>query len=652
MSVAEHLASEEGAQAYRVSDAPTTADFAPEGWAAQTGCDESDAADRGLEPARRGPVISPEAPRRQRLAWWAGRREWVGGVGLAILIALATALTSHLIGTGRGVPHTIIRAWRLGPRGQLAVELAYYIAAGVTAAAALGVFALLRNSVARARRVSHRLGTAVAVAVVLGCFIGPDFALGNPPVGTYTSHGAYQFVSAPTLHPPIVRADVTQPGRLASGDIFLTNLYDPNSPGTLVGQSGPLILDQRLAPVWFRPVPENDLAANLSVQMYEGQPVLVWWQGQLDVNGTQSGEYVVLDQHYRHVATLRGADGWALSLHEIVIRGHDAWVTASKKVPVNLSAYGGARNGEVIDSAIQEYNLKTGQLLWSWDALTHVPLSDSWAPMPATAPWDAYHANSIDLVGASAFVVSMRNTSAAYKVDIHSGTIEWTLGGKHSSFSFGPGAEFRWQHDVMVYPGTPFVTVYDDDCCQATRVGSLERPTGPSRGLVLKLDPATRRVTLAAQYIRGARFDSDWMGNMQPLPGGNELIGWGSQPYFSEFNASGRLLFDAFLPDPDMSYRAIIEPWVGLPLYPPSGAARRRHGQTIVYASWNGATQVASWRVLGGSTSTTPLPATTAPKVGFETSIAVRASYRRFRVQALDGRGRVLGTSAPFGVTS
>ena len=38
----------------------------------------------------------------------------------------------------------------------------------------------------------------------------------------------------------------------------------------------------------------------------------------------------------------------------------------------------------------------------------------------------------------------------------------------------------------------------------------------------------------------------------------------------------------------------------------------------------------------------------TAPKIGFETQIAVAPSYRVFRVQALDARGRVLGSSAPF----
>jgi hypothetical protein len=584
--------------------------------------------------------------------WWKSPRQIGGGVAIALLITLATGMTSHLIGTGRGVPEALIHVLQLGPRGQLAVKLAYCVAAGLAAAAALAICGVIPTPIGARPPVIRRVRIAVTVAVVLGCFVGPDFAVGSPSVGAYTSRGAYEFVSAPTLHPPIVRADAIRPGRLASGYIFLATLYNLSQSGTMVGQSGPLILDQHLSPVWFMPVPQNDLAANLSVQTYEGRPVLAWWQGQIEDAGNENGEYIVVDQHYTRVAELRGADGWQLSMHEIVIRGHDAWVTASRNVPVDLTRYGGADNGTVIDSAVQEYNLQTGQLVWSWDALAHIPLSDSWDRPPISGPWDAYHVNSIDLLRDGTFVVSMRNTWAGYKVDIASGRIEWTLGGKQSSFRFGAGADFQWQHDMVVYPGTPLVTVFDDHCCQVTSDGATMPPTGPSRGLVLKLDLATHTAVVAEQYSLGARFDSEYMGSIQPLRGGNEFVGWGSEPHFSEFTPSGRLLLDAVLPGPDITYRATVEPWVGLPRYPPDGAARWDRGRTIIYASWNGATQVASWRLLAGSGSTTLLPVGGGPKVGFETAIVVSRNYQVFRVQALDRRGRVLGTSAPFGITN
>ena len=88
--------------------------------------------------------------------------------------------------------------------------------------------------------------------------------------------------------------------------------------------------DARLQPVWFNPIGVNALAANLRVQSYNGKPVLSWWQGTVSPAGvTTSGEDVVVDQHYRHVATLKGAGGWVISQHEMVISGANAWVTLS-----------------------------------------------------------------------------------------------------------------------------------------------------------------------------------------------------------------------------------------------------------------------------------------------------------------------------------
>ncbi len=242
----------------------------------------------------------------------------------------------------------------------------------------------------------------------------------------------------------------------------------------------------------------------------------------------------------------------------------------------------------------------------------------------------------------------MRNTWAAYLVDIDTGRIEWTLGGKHSSFKFGPGAAFQWQHDVALQPGST-VSLFDDHCCQLTGGGTYVPATGPSRGLVLKLDPAAHTATLAAQYTRRRQLRiAHYMGDTQPLPNGNVFVGWGSEPYFSEYSRSGRLLLEGEFPGPDLTYRATVEQWVGLPLSPPAGAARQADGKTTVYASWNGATQVVSWRVLAGPSASRLSVVASAAKSGFETAIPVPQSYASFKVQALDADGRVIGASRPF----
>jgi hypothetical protein len=138
------------------------------------------------------------------------------------------------------------------------------------------------------------------------------------------------------------------------------------------------------------------------------------------------------------------------------------------------------------------------------------------------------------------------------------------------------------------------------------------------------------------------------MGSIEPLPNGNVFVGWGSDPYFSEFSASGKTLLDAFLPGSDLSYRAMLEPWVGLPLYPPAGAVRDTAGRATVYASWNGATKVVSWRVLAGSAGGRLAAVKTAAKSGFETAIPLARSYGGYEVEALGAGGSVLATSKPF----
>jgi hypothetical protein len=74
----------------------------------------------------------------------------------------------------------------------------------------------------------------------------------------------------------------------------------------------------------------------------------------------------------------------------------------------------------------------------------------------------------------------------------------------------------------------------------------------------------------------------------------------------------------------------------------------RSAGKTTVYASWNGATRVVSWRVLAGPAAGRLTVVARSARSGFETAIALRASYRSFKLQALGADGRVIGTSKPF----
>ncbi|HZU39856.1 MAG TPA: arylsulfotransferase family protein [Solirubrobacteraceae bacterium] len=506
------------------------------------------------------------------------------------------------------------------------------------------------------KRSPRLAGLAVALSLATAASAQ---AAGSPGAGTYTTHGAWSFASAPNLHPPKLHMGAKPATKgLSRGLFFVSNFVNITSGKPSTGQGGPLILDSHLQPVWFLPV-AGLYANNLRVQTYNGKPALSWWEGLITNQGvtTQGTDYVV-DQHYHQVATLTApADsGWVITQHEMIIQGHDAWVTANSAQPVTV-------NGQkIIDSAVLEFDLsKPGsEPIYSWVASQHIPLSASQQPAPPFpgAAWDAYHINSIQLV-TGGFVVSMRNTWSAYRVDKASGNIVWTLdgSGKGGSFQLPANGHFAWQHDVELH-SNGLVTLFDDECCQLTYnpKSPFAQPEGTSRGLLLRLNTKTGTASYVHEYVHplvhgNTIVETAFQGNMQLEPNGNMIVGWGSSPFsaFTEFSYSGHALYDAVLPAPDVSYRGYLFGWVGKP---PASLMRevvkKSHGKWNVYASWDGATEVVAWRVLGGSSAKHLRVIASRTRTGFETAIRLKHPYNVYKVQAIDRHGHVLGTSKAF----
>jgi hypothetical protein len=152
---------------------------------------------------------------------------------------------------------------------------------------------------------------------------------------------------------------------------------------------------------------------------------------------------------------------------------------------------------------------------------------------------------------------------------------------------------------------------------------------------------------VVAQYEHPARLSANSQGSLQLLENGDAFIGWGSVPYFSEFSAVGQLLFDAHMPGSYQSYRASRFTWTGAPSEPPAVAAlpSAGGGSVTVFASWNGDTRTAGWRVLAGPSPRGLASVASAPRAGFETSIAIAGPAAYVAVQALDASGAVLGIS-------
>jgi hypothetical protein len=455
------------------------------------------------------------------------------------------------------------------------------------------------------------------------------------PSIAHTSRIAHQagtfirsFHSAPSLHPPVVVTSGRNPDT-SSGDILLDAHRST--------QVGPLILDPQGRPLWFDPLTGGNAGFDLAVQQYRNQSVLTFWQGHV-ANGYGQGNDVIMDHSYRQIATVNGANGYQTDLHEFQITPQgNAFVTIFAPVHADLRSVGGPRNGVLLDNIIQEINIATGQLLWEWHAYGHVHVGESYAGKPGSTPYDFFHINSIQQLPSGNVIVSARNTFGVYDIVPSTGRMKWVVGGKHSSFKMAAGTNFEWQHDARLYGWT--LTVFDDGA-------GYTKSESQSRALEIWLHPNSMTATLTHAYTAIPPVLSDGEGNMQLLPSNNVFVGFGSNPLFAEFAAAGKQLFRGRFVYPVEFYRAYRFPWYGYPASAPAVAASPTSSGTTVYASWNGATQIAAWRVLAGPSPGNLSAVAQKPFNGFETGISTTSTDAYFAAQALDASGQVLGSSA------
>jgi hypothetical protein len=446
------------------------------------------------------------------------------------------------------------------------------------------------------------------------------------------------FTTLPGVHPPIMT--VTTPDRdPAAGDIFTTN-----GPGP--GQYGPLIYTPQGQLVWFEQLSGGEAAEDLNEQTYEGQRALTWWRGKVLSLGFGQGEDLVMNSSYRTIARVAGGNGLQADLHDFRIAPHGvAYITAYNPIRCDLTPLKGVADGVIDDTAIQEIDMRTGLVRWEWHSLDHIPVSETETETPHTAtPWDWFHLNSIDVEGAGTnasgdLFISARSTWAGYQLEGGSGTVLWRLGGLASSFKMGPGTQTAWQHDGRVLADGQ-VTFFDD--------GANPPIHRQSRALRIALDFKTHQARLVFAYTHpDPPLLAPSQGNAQTLADGSTVVGYGGVPAISEYAPGGALVFDAHQPYDMTFYRAFRYPWSGRPATPPAVLASMNDTgeETIVHASWNGATGVASWRVLAGEHPAALTPQTTIPASGFESSTTLPKKYDYVAVQALDASGRVLGTS-------
>ena len=450
--------------------------------------------------------------------------------------------------------------------------------------------------------------------------------------------GAWAFRSRPDLSPPIVEV-AKEAHDTASGYTFIA----PEQGDA--GQGGSLIIDNKGQVVWFRPLRSaSTRAMDFRTQTYRGESVLTW----IESFPVDLSEYVIFDSSYHEIARFTPPNDYDDGdHHEFLISSQDtALITNHDTVPRDLTSVGGSSDSAAREGIVQELDIETGKVLFEWHSLDHVGLDETYSKPGEDKDYsgiDYFHLNSIDVDHDNNLLVSARRTSAVYKIDRNTGEIIWRLGGKKSDFEMGEGTRFAFQHDARRLPdGT--ISIFDN----GTTVihNSLPKAIEESRAIVLELDEQKMKATLLREYTHPDKLKAAAAGNAQVLENGNVFVGWGRALAISEFSHDGVLLSDLRLQPENRSYRAFRFPWSGHPSDKPAAVAERTsEGEVRGYASWNGATEVATWEVLAGPRVDRLGALRSSPRDGFETVMVVRTSDPYVGVRAKDRSGRVLGTS-------
>ncbi|KAK5806620.1 hypothetical protein VI817_000878 [Penicillium citrinum] len=401
----------------------------------------------------------------------------------------------------------------------------------------------------------------------------------------------------------------------------------------------------------------------LQPQMLNGEPVIAYWTG-YDGQGFGFGHISILNSSYDeiHRVTLDcKAENFVTIFDETMefdscIDIHESQftddgtilVTAVNVTQADLSSVGGPKNGWIQDGLIYEIDLETNEILFRWSAHEHIdqvrlsdvraPLEGSESGMNKTSPYGYPHLNAVYKYG-DHYLLSSRYMCSIFFLDSN-GNVTWHLHGRTGGdFNLGLGTSFCYQHDARFEFQSDervHLALHNNDNADFSAHTSL------TTGLLLDVElQGSKQVTLKRRtWDAEEPVYAESQGSYQSLANGHVLQDHGATPKIEEYDENGTIVMRArFGYDNTMqTYRVYRYPWTGNPSTKPDLAAcvSSETNKTTVYVSWNGATDVKSWKVLAGSEVKK-----TALRNGFETSIQVDglANGDELVVEAVGGVG-------------
>ena len=172
-----------------------------------------------------------------------------------------------------------------------------------------------------------------------------------------------------------------------------------------------------------------------------------------------------------------------------------------------------------------------------------------------------------------------------------------------------------------------------------------------SSGVVILLDLIHKTAQVVERYPHPGGAYAAMFGSIDLLPNGDRFIGWGSVKEATQFTRSGELNYHVQIGEEASmigSMRTFKRSWSARPYWGPDVFAYSWvcGWPSVVYASWNGATDVHAWKFYGSNSSNRQFQSLgTVEKDGFESSMKVGSPVRLVFVEAMKEDGEVLGRS-------
>ena len=410
------------------------------------------------------------------------------------------------------------------------------------------------------------------------------------------------------------------------------------------------------------------------------------------INNVLVVEIHIMDTQYRKVGKFVGSNvyGAWMDCHDFAfIRNGSAILAIEQIYHKAYKTDVGVR--PIREAGIRVVDVETGKVEFKWRSLDHVAVNESCVSLTLEAGEDYLyvrsrlffcfsrnsstnnshsHANSITSTSSGDYLLSGYHSCTIYLISHTTGSILWRLGGPFSDFTFIPAYSLSNVHNIRIrhfssvkLPPSLKVKVSEETHLVISLFHNAFDTTKPptassSSALVILLDLVAKTATIIESYPHPGGAFAAMFGSVDFLPNGDRFVGWGSLKEATQFTSNGEVLWHAQTGDKRTmigSLRTLKREWHSarkLDSRPDGfGYSWVCGWKSALYASWNGATEVGSWRFYGGNETGQEGSWSLLGMVlknGFETMIMAEEFVRWAYVEAVAGDGEVLGQSKAF----